>query len=106
MAGPMANLAPGHRLSTAWAMTCAVGWRQMWRPSGESLVMMLAGAPSGRGRPRSNWSPSTVAPTAALARRDPIEVATSAAVEPAGREREEPSGSVIVIVSAIVVRLL
>src|SRR5918992_4019547 len=82
---------------TAWAMTCAVEWRRMWRPASVSSVMMATLSPSPSGRPRSTSSLSTVAATAALARRGPIDAATSAAVVPAGYWRAVPSGSVIVI---------
>src|SRR3954466_15604311 len=78
-------------------MTCAVEWRNTWRPSSLSPVMMATVAPSGSGRPRSHSSPSTTAATAALASREPIDSATVVAVAPCGRERCEPSGSVIVM---------
>src|SRR4051794_14628676 len=78
-------------------MTWAVEWRKTWRPSSLSPVMIATLAPSGSGRPRSHSSPSTTAATAALARREPIDSATVAAVAPCGRERCEPSGSVIVM---------
>ena len=46
--------------------------------------MMATAARSGRGRSRSHSSPSTVAATAALASREPMDRATSPAVEPVG----------------------
>ena len=93
----MENLAPGNSWVTAWAMTCAVECRSTWRPGSVSTVTMATRAWSGRGRVRSTSSPSTVAATAALASREPIDDATSAAVVPAGYSRSEPSGRVIVI---------
>src|SRR4051812_36822810 len=78
-------------------MTCAVEWRNTWRPSSLSPVMIATVAPSGSGRPRSHSSPSTTAATAALASREPIDSATVVAVAPCARERCEPSGSVIVM---------
>ncbi len=101
MAGPMAYLAPGHRSVTAWAITWAVEWRRMYRPSGVSAVRTATVAPSGRVHPRSRVTPSTVAAIAALASRGPMAAARSAAVAPAGNSRDEPSGRDTVIVSAI-----
>jgi hypothetical protein len=45
---------------------------------------MATVARSGNGRSRSHSSPSTVAATAAFASREPMERATSPAVEPDG----------------------
>jgi hypothetical protein len=97
----MEYLAPGNSWVTACAITCAVEWRRMWRPSSVESVTMATAAWSGSGRSRSNSAPSTVAATAALARRLPIDVATSPAVVPAAYSRSEPSGRVIVIWSLI-----
>jgi hypothetical protein len=83
-------------------MTWAVEWRSTWRPASVSSVTMATLSPSWSGRPRSTSSPSTVAATAALASRDPIDAATSAEVVLAGYSRAEPSGRVIVIGLAIV----
>src|SRR5215831_16908853 len=101
MGGPMAYLAPGQSCVTACASTCAVEWRSMCRPSGVSLVMIWTVAPSGNGVVRSVSVPLMVTATAALASREPIAAARSAPVDPAGRERDEPSGRWIVIESAI-----
>ena len=101
MAGPIEYLAPGNSWVTAWAMTWAVEWRSTWRPASVSLVMMATRSWSCSGRPRSTSSPSTVAATAALASRLPIDDATSPAVVPAGYSRAEPSGREIVIWSLI-----
>ena len=91
-------------------MTCAVEWRSTSRPSGVSGVTMLNVPLCSMGRSRSSQSPapSSLFPSvrraaiAAFARRGPIEAATSAAVTPFRYSRDEPSGSVIVISSAIV----
>ena len=93
----MVNLAPGNSCVTACAITCAVEWRRTWRPSSLLSVTIATVAPSGTGAVRSVSVPSTVAATAALARRDPIDAATSRAVEPAGYSRDEPSGNEIVM---------
>src|SRR5438067_12795856 len=97
----MAYLAPGHNCVTAWAMTCAVEWRSTYLPVGVSAVMISTVAPSGRGVVRSASMPLMVTATAALASREPMAAARSAPVDPAGRERDEPSGRWIVIMSAI-----
>src|SRR5688500_15687632 len=97
----MANLAPGKRSRTAWAMTCAVEWRRTARPSSLSSVTTATLAPSGRGAPRSVDVPSTVTATAAAARRRPMPAARSAPVAPSGRERSEPSGRETVMLPAI-----
>ena len=86
---------PGSSWVTAWAMTCAVEWRRTWRPSSVSAVMIDTWAPSWSGRPRSHSSPSTRAATAALARREPIDAATSPPVVPSGYARSLPSGRVM-----------
>src|SRR4051794_9985492 len=97
----MEYLAPGKSWVTAWAITCAVEWRRTWRPSSLLSVTMATAAWSGNGRPRSSSDPSTLAATAALARRLPIDAATSPAVVPAAYSRSEPSGREIVIWSLI-----
>src|ERR1700733_784033 len=106
MTGPMANLAPGHRRSTAWASTWAVEWRRTSRPASESAVTMATSAPSVRVELRSTSRPSTVATTAALARRGPIDGANSAAVVPSESSRIEPSGSRTEMTPAIVLPFL
>ena len=58
--------------------------------------------PSRSGRRRSTLRPSSSAPTASLARRGPIEAATSSGVVPAGTVRTEPSGRVSSMASVIV----
>src|SRR5689334_4888694 len=63
--------------------------------------MISTVAPSGSGVVRSASTPLMVTATAALARREPMAAARSAPVDPAGRERDEPSGRWIVIESAI-----
>src|SRR5947209_10988260 len=93
----MAYLAPGNRSHTAWAMTWAVEWRRTYRPSSVLSVTTETVAPSGSGVSRSTSRPSTVAATAALARRLPIDDARSAPVDPSGNERADPSGSVTVM---------
>src|SRR4051794_36732033 len=57
-------------------------------------------------RPRSTASPSTVAPSAALARPRPMLAAISSPVTPVGYSRADPSGSVIVISGALIVARL
>ena len=42
MAGPMANFTPSNRRPTAHAITCAVLWRMISRPRGESIVMIAS----------------------------------------------------------------
>src|SRR5438445_4573197 len=93
----MANLAPGQRSRTAWAITCAVEWRRTARPSSVSAVTMATVAPSGSGRVRSRGWSSTIAATAAFASPRPIDPARSPAVLPRGSVRAEPSGRVTVI---------
>ncbi len=88
----MAYLAPGQRRRTAWARTCAVEWRSTSRPASESAVTMATWAPSGSGNSRSTSRPSTVARTAALARREPMDWASSRPVVPSASSRVEPSG--------------
>src|SRR5829696_1065547 len=97
----MANLAPGNRSRTTWAMTWAVEWRRTARPSSLSSVTTATLAPSGSGAARSIAVPSTVTATAAAARRRPMPAARSAPVAPSGRERSEPSGRETVMLPAI-----
>src|SRR5918995_3281354 len=97
----MANLAPGKRSSTAWAIAWAVEWRRTGRPSSLSSVTTATLAPSGSGAARSVAVPSTVTATAAAARRRPMPAARSAPVAPSGRERSEPSGRETVMLPAI-----
>src|SRR3954451_14175041 len=101
MGGPMAYLAPGHSDVTACASTWEVEWRSTSLPLGVSLVMISTVAPSGSGVVRSASVPLMVTATAALASREPMAAARSAPVDPAGRERDAPSGRWIVIESAI-----
>ena len=102
MTGPMAYLAPGHSRSTACASTWAVEWRNTLRPASESAVTMATSEPSTSEELRSTSRPSTVATTAALARRGPINAANSAAVVPSASSRFEPSGSRTEMTPAIV----
>ena len=88
----MAYFAPGQSRRTAWAMTWAVEYRaprgrrrcprSRWRPAPRRAAVM----------PRSTSRPSTLATTAALARRLPMERASSSAVVPSASSRVEPSG--------------
>ena len=95
----MPNVAPGKRSSTAWASTWAVEWRIVNSPSALSPVTIATSSPSASGVARSRSSPFTTAITAALARRDPMSRARSAAVVPEANARVEPSGNRIVISS-------
>ncbi len=72
--GPIENLAPGNSRVTACARTCAVEWRSTWRPSSVSSVMIAdRRRRRAAGAVRSVSVPSTVAATAALSSRLPIE---------------------------------
>ena len=93
----MAKVAPGHRSSTAWAMTWAVEWRIVYRPRSLVSVTTSTRDPSGRGSTRSRSTPSTLTITAARASREPMARARSAPVAPSSRGRDEPSGRVTVI---------
>ena len=94
----MENFAPGNNWVTACARTCAVEWRRTCRPASLSAVMMPTVAPSTKGTFRSASAPSTMAARAAFARREPMDAAKSADVEPAGNSRADPSGSLTVSV--------
>src|SRR5204862_8260697 len=98
---PMAYLVPGDNCVTAWAMTGAVECGSTYLPLGVSAVTISTVAPSGSGVVRSASVPLMVTATAALASREPMAAARSAPVDPAGNERDEPSGRWIVIESAI-----
>ena len=67
------------------------------RPSSLPAVTISTVAPSGSGRSRSTAAPSSLAATASAARRRPMDAARSAAVEPSGTLRSEPSGRRTVI---------
>src|SRR4051812_4113786 len=100
MVGPKASLTPGNSRITARAMT----WAQECRnTSSASLSRSVSTANDASllvatiSRSRSVTTPSTLAATAAWARRLPIDSATSRGRVPGGTSREEPSGSFRVI---------
>src|ERR1700716_757874 len=105
MAGPIAYRAPGKRSVTACAITCAVECRSTSRPSGVAGVTIVTAASWSIGRSRSTHSPWTLAASASLARRLPIDAAPSAAVTPRGYSRCEPSGSLTLTASAGLISL-
>ncbi len=97
----MANVAPGKSSSTAWAITWVVEWRIVYSPRSEVAVTISTLSPSSSTQFRSRSVPFTTPITASLASRRPMEAARPATVVPAGTDRSEASGSVIVM-SAIV----
>src|SRR2546429_7074507 len=90
---------------TACAITCAVECRSTSRPSGLAGLTIVTGASWSIGRSRATHSPSTLAASASLARRLPIDAATSAAVTPRGYSRCDPSGSLTLTASAGLISL-
>src|SRR5256886_10954697 len=105
MSGAVAYRELGKRSVTACAITCAVEFRSTSRPSGEAGVTIVTAASWSIGRSRSTHSPSTLAASASLARRLPIDAATSAAVTPRGYSRCDPSGSLTLTASAGLISL-
>ncbi len=93
----MPKVASGNRSRTAWASTWAVEWRMVYSPRSLSAVTMATRSPSASAAPRSRSSPLTSAITAALASREPMPWARPSAVVPAGTDRLDPSGRVMVI---------
>ena len=97
----MANVAPGKSSNTAWAITWVVEWRIVYSPRSDEAVTISTLSPSSSTQSRSRSVPFTTPMTASLASRRPIPAANSITVVPAGTDRCESSGNVIVM-SAIV----
>src|SRR5690349_22533776 len=61
MGGPIPSLASGNSSCTACAMTCAVEWRRMLRPSALSMLMGSSSSSADTSRERSLRAPLTLA---------------------------------------------
>src|SRR3954469_11852301 len=97
----MATLAPGHRCSTASAMTCAVEWRSTGSASSSRSVRMRTRSPSSSGSRRSRSSPFTSTAAAADASRGPLAAAASRPAAPSANASRVPSGSSICMARSI-----
>src|SRR5258706_5918153 len=100
MTGPMVTCASGKSSFTAYASRCAVEWRMSSRPSGSLAVTIATLASEPTAWLMSTSLPSTLPPSAALARPGPIEAAISPTVTGLSYFRTDPSGRVMLTMSA------